>query len=221
MTTFAAISLLVEILSGQGASNSANQSLSESRQNVGHALLKAALLLQIFVAVAFLLLAATFQRRCLKNGINSPKVNQPLLTLYVSTALLLVRTIYRTVEYFSIASLRFRDPDFDPATITPLIRYEWWFYVFEAVLMLANTFVINWRHPRRWLPGSKKTYLSKDGVSEIEGPGYKEERNFFVTLFDPFDLYGLARGHDKKKRFWDEEPTPVEGQQQPEPKQQV
>lgn len=210
ITTFAAISGIVEALNGQGASYSANQSLSQSKQNVGHALLKAALLMQVAVALLFVALAVVFHRRCAKAGINNPKVNEPLKTLYVSTALLLVRTIYRVVEYFSIAELRFRDPGFDPLTITPLIRYEWFFYVFEGVLMLANSVLINWRHPRRYLPQSKKVYLAKDGVTEIMGPGYKAERNFFATLLDPFDVYGLIKGRDKKTRFWDE---PAEQQQ--------
>lgn len=221
LTTFSAISMIVESLSGVGVSYSANQSLPEPRQRMGHALIKASLLLQIVVALCFVLLAAVFQRRCLKNGIDNVKINQPLLTLYISITLIIVRTVYRTAEYFGVADVRYRDPDFDPSTLSPMLRYEWWFWVFEAVLMLANSLVVNWRHPRRWLPSSKKTYLAKDGVSEMQGPGYKEERNFFATLFDPFDVYGLIRGRDKKTRFWDE-PTPVQNPEeasQPKPQQ--
>lgn len=49
-----------------------------------------------------------------------------------------------------------------------------------------------------------QVYLAKDGVTEIMGPGYKEDRNVIATLFDPFDVYGMIKGRDDKTRFWDE-----------------
>ena len=42
-------------------------------------------------------------------------------------------------------------------------------------------------------------------MTEVTGPGYKQERNFFATLVDPFDIYGMIRGKDKETRFWDED----------------
>ncbi|GAW26147.1 putative rta1 domain protein [Rosellinia necatrix] len=95
--------------------------------------------------------------------------------------------------------------DFDLGAQSPIIRYEWYFYVFEAAIMLVNSVLINVRHPRRWLPQSTKVYLAKDGVSEIMGPGYKEDRGFVATLLDPFDLMGMMKGRDKATRFWDEQ----------------
>lgn len=70
--------------------------------------------------------------------------------------------------------------------------------------MLCNAFLWNFRHPRKYLPKSTKVYLAQDGVTEITGPGYKDTRNFWATLFDPFDLVGLIRGRDNETRFWDE-----------------
>jgi len=125
--------------------------------------------------------------------------------LYVSIALLTVRTIYRTVEYFSIAQLHF-GPGFDPMTLSPLVRYEWFFYVFEASLMLTNQVWMNIRHPRHYLPKSNKIYLGADGV-EMTGPGFLDKRPFLVTLVDPFDVVGMIRGHDKKNRFWEQQPV--------------
>lgn len=208
LTTFAAISMIVEALNGNGAAYTANQSLSEDKRNTGKALLKAALLMQIVIVVLFISLAVTFQLKCRRNGISSSKLNSCLTTLYISTTIITVRTIYRVVEYFSIASLdfsQFSKPGFDPTTLSPLIRYEWFFYVFEASLMLANSVLLNARHPRRYLPKSTKVYLAKDGVTEIMGPGYKQDRNFFATLVDPFDVYGMLKGRDKETRFWDQD----------------
>jgi hypothetical protein len=45
-----------------------------------------------------------------------------------------------------------------------------------------------------------------DGITEVMGPGYKEDRNFVATLLDPFDIYGMIKGRDKATRFWDEQP---------------
>ncbi|KAI1165284.1 RTA1 like protein-domain-containing protein [Nemania serpens] len=207
LTTFAALSAIIEAFNGTGAAYVANRSLPERLQNTGHTLFKVALILQLVVIISFVALATTFYRRCRKNGINHTKVNQPLLTLYISTALILVRTIYRTVEYFEIETINFFDPGFDPRAQSPIVRYEWLFYIFEAALMLINSVLINARHPRRWLPQSTKVYLAKDGISEILGPGYKEDRNFVATLFDPFDIYGMIKGRDNATRFWDEHET--------------
>ncbi|KAL7619981.1 hypothetical protein AAE478_010529 [Parahypoxylon ruwenzoriense] len=204
LTTFAAISMVIEALNGTGASYIANRSLPQDIQQTGQSLLKAALILQLVVVTLFLALAATFQMRCRKNGINHVKVNQSLLTLYISSAIILVRCIYRAVEFFDLDTTDFSSPEFDPSTLSAIIRYEWFFYVFEATLMLCNSVLLNVRHPRLWLPKSTKVYLAKDGITEITGPGYKQERNFFVTLVDPFDLYGVIKGRDQTTHFWDE-----------------
>lgn len=201
-TTFAILAGVVEGISGVGASYSANQALPESMQDTGKALMKAALILQLVIVNSFVLLAVTFHRRCLRAGIRNRNVNSSMLTLYVSTALIEARTIYRTVEYFGLAGVRIRR-GMDVQELPPEFRYEWFFYVFEASLMLANAFLWNFRHARKYLPADTKTFLSEDGVTEIEGPGYKDKRKFLATLLDPFDLFGLATGRDKKDRFWE------------------
>lgn len=70
--------------------------------------------------------------------------------------------------------------------------------------MLINRVLLNVRHPRMWLPKSTKMYLSRaDGATEIDGPGYKDGRPFWVTLVDPFDVHGLLGGRKKGGDFWD------------------
>lgn len=204
LTTFGFISSVIEALTGWGASYSANQSLSEEKRNTGHALIKTSLLMQVVVLVCFVALAGTFHRRCLKGGIKDRRLQQPLLTLYASAALIFVRTIFRVVEYFGVSELRYDDPTFDPSAVTPLLRYEWWFLVFEGALMLLNTCLFNARHPRMFLPEKSSTYLAVDGRTEVDGPGWKDPREFWRTVVDPFDLVGLARG--KKggmEAFWE------------------
>ncbi|KAL2024755.1 hypothetical protein VTK56DRAFT_5576 [Thermocarpiscus australiensis] len=214
LTTFAFVSMIVEILNGNGVAYSANQSLPPSQQATGRALLKAALAIQLAVLLLFALLAAVFHRRCARAGTthNNPALRSALRTLYASTALVAARTVFRVAEYWSITQHDeefWKPPGVDDADrLSPVLRYEWFFYVFEASLMLANHVLMNVRHPRRYLPRSTKTYLAADGKSEVQGPGYEDRRPFWATLLDPFDLAGLVTGRDERKgRFWEEGDT--------------
>lgn len=200
--------MIIEALNGWGASYSANQSLSDSELEAGHALIKTSLVLQLGVISCFVWLAAVFHRRCSKAGAMNARLKSSVLTLYISTGLILVRTIFRTVEYFGLAEYRYSDPDFDPQSMTPLIRYEVFFCIFEGSLMLVNCYLFNLRHPRRYLPRSNKIYLAQDGTTEIEGPGFKDPRPFWQTLVDPFDLTGLVKGGSSQAdRFWETHPA--------------
>lgn len=206
ITTFGAISAVVESLNANGASYSSNANLPESKRELGRDLIKAALIIQLGVISSFILLAVCFHRRCHRANLLPRNLEDVLYTLYGSTALIVVRTIYRTVEYFSIIDIHIRS-GFNPMSISPIVRYEWFFWIFEALLMVANSALLNVRHPARYLPRNNKIYLAEDGVTEIEGPGYKDKRNFFVTFLDPFDFVGLFKGRDKHK-YWE---TQLEG----------
>lgn len=194
--------MVVEALNGNGAAYVANTSLPQSKQDIGKSLLKAALVLQLVILGLFIMLAVVFQRKCVRAGIFPRNLKLVLLTLYISSALIGIRTIYRTVEYFTTSHLNFHE-GLDANTLSPILRYEWFFWVFEGVLMVLNTFLLNARHPMRFLPRDNKVYLAEDGHTEIKGPGYLDQRNFLVTLFDPFDLAGLFKGKDANKKFWE------------------
>lgn len=174
---------------------SAIRGLPASTVDTGRALLKTSLVMQLIVACLFVALAATFYHRCYAHGIRSRKVSIPLVTLYTSTALITVRTIYRIVEYWAIASLASGSE-----SISPLVRLEWFFYVFEATVMLLDCILLNVLHPRRFLPENNKIYLATDGVTELEGPGWSDDRSLIVTLCDPFDLIGATQ---KRNKFWE------------------
>ncbi|KAF7544251.1 hypothetical protein G7Z17_g10107 [Cylindrodendrum hubeiense] len=202
LTTFGFVSGIIEALNGWGASYSANQSLTDSEIETGHALIKTSLILQIVVAVLFIALTMMFHRKCMASGIKNDHLSSSLLTLYISIALILARTIFRLVEYFGVANLRI-GPGFDPMSMSPIIRYEWFFYVFESSIMLINVVMFNVRHPRRYLPKSNRIYLAQDGVTEVEGPGFKDPRPFWLTLVDPFDIRGIMSGQLKQDKFWE------------------
>ncbi|KAJ4308323.1 hypothetical protein N0V84_012163 [Fusarium piperis] len=53
-------------------------------------------------------------------------------------------------------------------TLSPILRYEAFFYIFEAVFMLINSILWNVWHPSRFLPKDYYIYLSQDGT-EVKG----------------------------------------------------
>ena len=203
LTTFGSLSFLVEVLNGIGVAWLAKPGAKEDITKTGDALTKASLILQLGVISLFCVLAAIFQRRCGKAGVGSrPQVRTPLVTLYVSMALIFARTIYRVVDHFSIDVLhRSAGKGIDPMDLDPVLRYEWYFYVFEAALMLINSYLWNVLHPMRSLPSNYHVYLSKNGHTELEGPGWTDNRSFISTWMDPLGLF--IKGNDKETPFWE------------------
>ncbi|GMG32822.1 unnamed protein product [Aspergillus oryzae] len=178
-TTFIAMGIVIEVITANGASLVANTSNPESTQNTGKALLKAALILQIALMAGFVALASKFYYNCHRAGVLNSK-------------------------YFTAASLNTSNID----DISPILKDEWFFWVFETVVMFANTTLLNVFHPMRWLPRSNRIYLATDGVTEVEGPGYEDRRPFLLTLFDPFDIVGMITKKGKKEKFWEVDHQP-------------
>jgi hypothetical protein len=56
--------------------------------------------------------------------------------------------------------------------------HEAYFYVSEAVLMLANSVMLNAMHPGRLLPQDSRVYLAPDGLTELKGPGWRDPRRW-------------------------------------------
>lgn len=202
LTTFGGLSAVVEALNANGAAYMANASLSERKRDTGRAILKSALVLQLAILCCFVLLAGYYHRRCKRANSLPSNLRAVLTTLYISSALIGVRTLYRTVEYFTIADVNYAEVE-DASKLSVMIRYEWFFWLFEGVLMVCNAFLLNARHPLRFLPRDNAIYLAQDGVTEIQGQGYMDKRNFLVTIFDPFDIAGIFKGRDMNKRFWE------------------
>lgn len=216
LTTFGLLSLLVEVLNGIGASFLTNPKLPERLGRLGDAILKAGLALQIVVIALFFLCTGAFHVRCARagvlpgggggggggssgsqNGGRKRRVATPLLVMYASTALVLVRTIYRSVEYFGFDRLAEAAAADE---MSPFLRYEWFFYVFDASVMLVNSCLWTGFHPRKYLPVNNRIYLEHDGVTETEGPGSKVGRSSCMMLADPFGCLGkAAKGWSQRK----------------------
>lgn len=192
ITTFVGLDAIVEILTGNGAAKAADFSNPPSQIAAGRAMIRASLVLQIVIFIFFLGLVVIFHMRLVKEKIMTAKLRAVLNLLYISSSFILLRSIYRCVEsWLGYAGY--------------LHKNEAWFYVFDAGLMLINSIMLNIWHPARYLPSNNKVYLAKDGVTELQGPGWVDTRPLWVTVLDPFDLGGLIRGTDKKKKFWEDE----------------
>ncbi|KAK4140927.1 uncharacterized protein C8A04DRAFT_31472 [Dichotomopilus funicola] len=170
LSTFGGLMAIVELLNSLGVSFSANPSSSTKQQTLGGQLTIAAVSIQLGIITVFVGLAVIFQRRCAaaarergqQTG-GGKKVRTMLWTLYGSMGLILVRCVYRLVEHAGYTHIEFRDIE-ALKRLSPLVRYEAFFYVFEASLMLVNSVVWNVWHPGRFLPRDGVTYLEVDGT---------------------------------------------------------
>ncbi|KAF2867532.1 hypothetical protein BDV95DRAFT_598183 [Massariosphaeria phaeospora] len=208
LTTFGFISGIVEVMNALGVSYIASKTATDKYLKLGHILMKLSLFIQVLVIIAFCLLAGAFQSRCARGGVHTRSVRSPLLTLYMSMMLILVRCVYRIIEHFAIGGIpRKPEPGFDIMRISPVYRYEWYFYVFEATLMIVNTVLWNFRHPRRYLPQDYHVYLAQDGKTELQGPGWKDDVPWIITFLDPCGFSNMLReklsGASKEQPFWE------------------
>ncbi|KAK3386790.1 hypothetical protein B0H63DRAFT_540864 [Podospora didyma] len=198
LLTFACLTAVTELLTAMGVSYLANRALPEKLSRMGDSMMKASLIVQILIVSLFFLMAGIFHYCCRASGIGSPKVMRPMAVLCTSMALVLGRTLYRVAEHFSTAP---NPSALDPSSLSPVVLNEWYFYVFDAALMLIGLVLWNVWHPRRYLPQSQTRYLAQDGVTVLKGPGWKDSRSLAETFLDPFAAMTNRGGH--KKPFWE------------------
>ncbi|KAL9623615.1 MAG: hypothetical protein Q9160_002071 [Pyrenula sp. 1 TL-2023] len=198
LSTFGALMALVETLNALGVSLSSNPSASHTQQVTGGHLTLAALAIQLIVIFIFIALAATFHLRCVKADIRARAVSTPLVILYVSMALILVRCIYRLVEHTGNTTVRLSDPA-SLTSLSPLLRYEWYFYVFEASLMLINSVLWNVWHPGRYLPKNHCVHLARDGRTEVGGEDEVDKRPLLAKVGSVL-TFGVLFGAKKDNR---------------------
>ncbi|KAL1662348.1 RTA1 like protein-domain-containing protein [Schizophyllum commune] len=201
-TTFVGIDVLVGVLTGVAGSYIADPSLPQSKQHLGRDLLRAAMLLQLATMALFVGITIRFHVRCRRAGVLKRNLRNVILVVYGSCAIITVRTVYRTVEYFEGAiPAAAAESKGGRKALSPIVCNEWFFWVFEATLMFMNSAFLSVFHPARFLPRDYKVFLARDGQTEIEGPGDTDKRGWIQSILDPFDLIGLVRGKDVK--YWE------------------
>ncbi|KAL0936935.1 RTA1 domain-containing protein [Colletotrichum truncatum] len=204
-TTFVTLATIIEVLGGYGAYYTSKRNEPESERAIGRGCLAASLFLQIVVLVVYVALAAVFHIRARRTrSARGSGTNIILWTLYLSSLLILARTIFRVVEFFGLDAFRPEKPGFNPLSVPRVVRYEWHFYVFEASIMLCNQLLLQGFHPRMYLPEGNAVYLAQDGVTELEGPGFKDQRPWLLILMDPLDFIGMIKGTNRSTKFWED-----------------
>jgi hypothetical protein len=136
-------------LTAQGTSNffSSNAAPSTIRSNL--AILKASLVLLLFVNICFLGIVAWITRQHSSTDVSTEtsytNTKTLVVTLCIAGTLMLARNIFRTVQIFSAAK-------------TPVWRNETFFWVFDAAPLVLCTGLLN-----LMFPGSLFSFKQGDG----------------------------------------------------------
>lgn len=164
---FGGLMALVEALNGMGVAFTSN--VKGNKQEVGKDLVLASLGLQLCIISSFFVMSTIFQLRCSKANIRNKAIPILPFTLYGSMILILIRSVYRVIEHAGNTSLDF-DNNQELKSLSPMLRYEWYFYVFEGITMLANSLLWNVLNAGRFLPQNATVFLAEDGTTEMEIP---------------------------------------------------
>lgn len=202
MRIFGGLMTLVEALNAVGVSLFANPLAAPSRQSTGKSLVFAATGMQVGITVIFFIMAGVFHARCAEAGLTrqNKAVTTTLWTLYGSMVLILVRCVYRLVEKTVVKSGRGRGRGLEELRgLSPMARLKWFFYVFEAGLMLVNSGVWNVWHPGRFLPESRGVHLAVEGREVVVEKGEKVSVRSRVGRTVTFGL--LFRDRRKGREF--------------------
>ncbi|KAK2616967.1 hypothetical protein QQS21_000056 [Conoideocrella luteorostrata] len=200
LATFGGLMALVEALNAVGVALSSNPSADTDQQKMGSNLTIAALVIQLVVIVIFVMLAGVFHLRCKKADLHVKVVFTTLVVLYVSMALILARCIYRLVEHAGNTTVDITDLTHLEA-LSPILRYEVYFYIFEASLMLINSVIWNIWHPGRSLPSSSNVHLSSDGETEITDTEDVDDRSLLAKIACILTFGIMFRKRTKKRSF--------------------
>ncbi|KAK3311561.1 uncharacterized protein B0T15DRAFT_79781 [Chaetomium strumarium] len=201
LSTFGGLMMLVEVLNSLGVSLAANTSGKASTQKIGSSLTIAAVSIQLLVILMFFSLAAVFHHRCAnKAQIRAANVYTLLTTLYLSMALILVRCIYRLAEH-TVGPHKIEINNLEALRqLSPLLRYEVFFYVFEASLMLVNSLLWNVWHPGRLVASDNRVYLARDGTEAYRDED-EDKRPLFAKTANMFTFGLLFRRKGSAERF--------------------
>ncbi|KAI9842412.1 MAG: hypothetical protein M1837_007157 [Sclerophora amabilis] len=194
---FIYIGIAVEVLTAIGARRVSENGPGTDKYVSGGTLISVSLVLQGVVECFFVSLVALLHRRCTRAHTLAPNVRSVFIMLYGTSALVLLRCIFRAAESFS----KYRK-GCDSHNCGSVTNTEWYLYVFEAAPMVVYTCWLNIIHPGRFLPSESRRYLDPDGSTERVGPGWLDKRPTWVTYADLFDVGGAIDGRPEDTKFW-------------------
>ncbi|KAL8359026.1 hypothetical protein RB598_007738 [Gaeumannomyces tritici] len=198
LAIFGGLMAVVELLNALGVVLGANPTATSGQQPIGQGLILAAVSIQIGLVVVFVSATVIFHRRCIRSDSlpsRSRAIKVLLPTLYVSMALIFIRCIYRLVEHTAPTKVKIGNLE-ALRDLSPILRYEVYFYVFEATLMLLNSVIWNVWHPGRFLPHSHRVHLARDGA-EVERERVIDGRPTWAKVAHVL-AFGLLFGRKKQ-----------------------
>jgi hypothetical protein len=225
MSTFFMLSAAVEALAASGAASIVSVDAKPGVRSAAISRIKASLILQEVLETAFFGMVALIEYRCRKAGSFPRNVRIICRMLYVTSFMMTLRCIVRTVEGFEATGCDPTAPGFK-GYCGPVQRYEWFLWVFEVANITLFIALLAIFHPGRYLPSDQTQYLDPtDGVTERMGPGYSaaDNRPWLITVLDPFDIGGMISGKGASvDRFWEREnPVAVRNFAEPKTKEVV
>lgn len=111
----------------------------KKKADAGNNIIIGGLVLQLLWFAIFVVVAAVFHRRLAASP--TSRAQQPgirwrsyLITLYVASGLIMIRSLFRVVEYVQ-------------GNNGYLLSLEVYLYIFDALMMFVTVSWFNWRHP--------------------------------------------------------------------------
>ena len=131
---------------------------SSNSQNLGKNVIIGGLVLQILFFGVFIIVAILFHVRAHKDlrlrSFVDPLWQTQLFVLYIASSLIMVRSIFRVVE-------------FSQGFNGYLLSHELFLYVFDGVLMLSVLLLLNFKHPYNLKVQNRLDYEMPKTQSEV------------------------------------------------------
>ncbi|CUA72432.1 mitochondrial intermediate peptidase [Rhizoctonia solani] len=163
---FVAADVVAILTQASGGSMLSSDNFSSVK--IGRTILIVGLAFQVVSFGIFMFIALAFDlktRRSLGGKMNPIR---PLIwTFYISAVLIIVRSIFRTIEFSTISFESDEQQGY-------IITHEWMFYIFDSLLILLSkiaTVVFNWDHPADYIPSKKG--LRMDGTTYEPAPVFR------------------------------------------------
>ncbi|OJD31751.1 rta-like protein [Diplodia corticola] len=139
--------ILSFLIQGVGGGMLASADTAKQRDH-GQLFITIGLIVQIIFFGLFILTTIHYNWRLSKAPTDASRTTAVswqmyLIVLYVSNGLIMIRSIFRLVEY-----VQGEDGE--------LLSKEVYLYIFDAVLMFLSMATFNWKHPSSLIPGKKK-----------------------------------------------------------------
>ena len=200
LSTFIMLDVIVEILAVNGATADATSKTASAR-NSGEARMMTALILQAILEVGFFSLVGLVERRCRKAKLFPRNLRVVCYVLYVTSAMMFVRCIFRIVEGFEGMKCPIDIPNCGRVD-----QHEWFFYVFEVANIFLFVVLLTIFPPGKYLPPNVKVYLDPVDGTERLGPGFAsaDTRPLWQTVLDPCNVHRIITGSGLvDDKFWE------------------